>query len=94
MKKKDNEKTAPMARLSALLEVPLDILADVPRITLNDNRELSIENYKSIESYAPQEIRLRAKQYAIVVCGRDLEISAITDEEILIRGVVSTLTLQ
>ncbi len=30
MKKKKKEKTAPMARLSALLDVPLDMVADVP----------------------------------------------------------------
>ena len=93
MKKKKKEKTAPMARLSALLDVPLDMVADVPRITGNDNRELCVENYKSIEVYEPQEIRLRSKNYHIGICGRNLQIVAITDEEILIRGIICGLTL-
>lgn len=94
MKKKKAEKKSPMTHLSALLELPLDVLADVPHITVNDNKELCIENYKSIETYEPNEIRLRSKNYAIGIGGRDLQIAAITDDEILIRGIICTLTLQ
>ena len=93
MKKRNKEKPAPMARLSALLDVPLDMVADVPRITVNDNRELCVENYKSIEVYEPQTIRLRSKNYHIDICGRNLQIVAITDEEILVRGIICGLTL-
>ncbi|MBE7048992.1 MAG: sporulation protein YqfC [Ruminococcaceae bacterium] len=88
-----NIKKARGRRLSALLDVPLDMVADVPRMTLNDNRELAIENYKSIECYEPSEIRLRSKDYRITILGCGLQIIAITDEEMLINGEIQSLSL-
>ncbi|MBE7034882.1 MAG: sporulation protein YqfC [Ruminococcaceae bacterium] len=79
-------------QLSGLLDIPLDMVADVPHITMNDNRELSIENYKSIEVYEPVRICLRCKTYCIVITGNRLEINAITDEEILIHGDINSLS--
>ena len=91
MKKRKEKKTA-AERISAVLDVSLNMVADVPRFTMNDNRELSVENYKSIEGYEPEEIRLRSKQYRIVIAGSGLNIVAITDEEILIRGCIKSLS--
>ncbi len=91
-KRAENKKSRSQ-RLSTLLEIPLDMVADVPRITLNDNRELSVENYKSIEGYEPSEIILRSKNYRIVITGKSLQIIAITDDEILIQGTVFGLSL-
>ena len=93
MRKKKPERSSGTQRLSRLLDVPLDMVADVPRITLNDNRELTVENYKSIEGYEPNEIRLRSKNYRIIITGRSLQILAITDEEILVQGVIDGLQL-
>ena len=92
-KKETTPKKTKRERLSQLLDVPLDVVADVPRFTLNDNRELSIENYKSIEGYEKTEIVLRCKQYRIRVHGDNLEIISITDEEIVIHGIISSLSL-
>ena len=80
-------------RVSRLLDVPLDMVADVPRITLNDNRELTVENYKSVEGYEPEEIRLRSTKYHITVSGKALTIIAITDEEIFISGTITNISL-
>ncbi len=92
-KKETAPKKTKRERLSQMLDVPLDVVADVPRFTLNDNRELSIENYKSIEGYEKTEILLRCKQYQIRIQGENLEIIAITDEEIVIHGIISSLSL-
>ncbi len=92
MKKRRVKKSA-AERVSGFLDVPLDMVADVPRITLNDNRELTVENYKSIEGYEPEEIRLRSKHYRIIITGRDLQVVAITDEEILVHGTICHVSL-
>ena len=92
MRKKREKNIA--GKISGILDVPLDMVADVPRITMNDNRELTVENYKSIESYEPEEICLRSKQYRIVISGRNLQIIAITDEEILVKGVIFGVKLE
>ena len=82
-----------VGKISGILDVSLDMVADVPRITINDNREMTVENYKSIEGYEPEEIRLRSKHYRIIISGRELQIVAITDEEILVRGIIFGVAL-
>ncbi len=91
MRKRKDKNIA--GKISGILDVPLDMVADVPRITIDDNREMTVENYKSIEGYEPEEIRLRSKHYRIIISGRNLQIVAITDEEILIRGIICGVTL-
>ncbi len=91
--KKKKEKLSAAGRLSGLLDVPFDMVADVPRIMLSDNQELTVENYKSIEGYEPEEIRLHSKHYRITITGKNLQIIAITDEEILVRGTITGLAL-
>lgn len=90
MKNKNNKGQ----RLSKLLDIPLDVVADVPRITLSDNSQLTVENYKNIESYQPEEICLRSKNYRIFITGNRLQIVAITDEEVVIQGIVTGLSLR
>lgn len=90
MKKK---KGAAGEKLSRFLDVPLDTILDVPRITLTDSRELSVENYKSLEGFGPDAILLRSKEYMIRVLGQNLEIVAITDDEILVRGSIHSVEL-
>lgn len=93
MKKSKQAKKSGALRLSGLLDVPLDIVADVPRITINDNREMIVENYTCIEGYEQEQIRLRSKDYRITISGKELQIITITDEEILIQGTIQNVSL-
>ena len=79
-------------KIASSLAIPEDILCDVPHFTLNDNRELQIENYKGILSYDESEITLKAKGYKIVIAGEKLKITVITDEYIVINGTISALS--
>jgi len=93
MKKRKTAAEGFRGKVSRLLDVPLDMVADVPRIILYDNSELTIENYKAVESYTSENIELRCTQYRIVVKGNHLSIIAITDEEILIQGHILNVSL-
>lgn len=90
--KRNNERKTIKQKLSKTLEIPKDLLSDIPRFTLNDNNELRIENYKGIISYDFGEIKLGAKKYTIKVLGENLKINAITDEDILITGKIHMLS--
>ncbi|MBR5157068.1 MAG: sporulation protein YqfC [Clostridia bacterium] len=79
-------------RLSDTFAIPEDILLDLPRITAGGNRELEIENYKNVLEYLDSSIQLNCKDYVIKICGKKLEITAITDESVCIRGVISSIS--
>lgn len=87
-RKQDKEKPGLREKLGGVLEISSDLLNDIPRITMNDNREIYIENYKGIIEYDENLIRLNSKGYTIKIMGHGLGIYSITDEEIGVRGVI------
>ena len=68
------------------LDIPEDIIFDIPRILMLSNSEIRIENYKSILEYESEKITLSSKNLIIELRGENLNISIITDEEISISG--------
>ena len=78
-------------KIAKTLDIPEDILFDIPRITMMANREMRIENYKSILEYEADKISLSAKDMMIEFFGDSLDITIITDEEITITGNVKSI---
>ncbi|MTI70884.1 MAG: sporulation protein YqfC [Firmicutes bacterium] len=72
--------------LSDILELPKDIMLDLPRITMIGNLQLYIENHKGIIEYNKQRIRINTKDGIIRIIGKNLVIKTIVTEEILITG--------
>jgi len=70
------------------LDIPEDIIFDIPRITMLVPHELRIENYKNILEYENSKITLACKDTLIGISGENLEISLITDEEVSVTGTV------
>ena len=68
------------------LDIPEDIIFDIPRITMMANKEIRIENFTSVLEYATDKIALRAKNTVIELYGSELNINLITDEEISVSG--------
>ncbi len=68
------------------LDIPEDIVFDIPRILMLSNTEIRIENYKSILEYESEKITLSSKDLIIELKGCGLNISIITDDEISICG--------
>ncbi|MBP3337756.1 MAG: YabP/YqfC family sporulation protein [Clostridia bacterium] len=90
-RKKDKEKRKVSEKICDCLEISSDILSDIPRFTINDNREVQIENYKSVIEYTQENVRLGAKKYEINISGEELTIVCITDEQIYIKGKIAKI---
>lgn len=68
------------------LGIPKDIALDLPHITLNGNRELYIENYKSLLLYDSGKIMIGCKKYSVEISGKNMEIKSIQRDNLLIYG--------
>lgn len=75
-------------KIAKTLDIPEDILFDVPRILMTSNNEIRIENYKSILEYENTKITLMSKELIIEIHGENLNINIITDDEISVCGTV------
>lgn len=77
--------------MSDLLELPKDIMLDLPRVILLGNLQLYIENHKGIIEYSKNRIRVNTKNGILRITGKDLLIKTIVTEEIIICGSIDTM---
>ncbi len=88
-KKIDNIKS----NVSEILELPKDIMLDLPKITLIGNLQLYIENHKGIIEYGNLRIRINTNAGILRVLGKNMVIKNIVTEEIIIVGEIESLEI-
>ncbi|WP_371370652.1 sporulation protein YqfC [Sporomusa aerivorans] len=74
--------------LAGFLEIPQDLVLDLPRITMLGNKQLLVENHKGIIEYTPSLVRIKLSQGELFVCGEELMLGNLQAEQILIEGIV------
>lgn len=82
MKKKGNK----AERVAEILDLPLDVVSDIPRSEIMGNCQLSIENIRGILDYNENCIKINTTVGIVKIDGDDLLIDSISDESIFIKG--------
>lgn len=77
--------------VTSILELPKEIVLNLPLITLTGNEELYIENYKGIIEYTEGKIRLNTACGILKIEGRNLFLREITAENIAVTGTLTKL---
>ncbi|NLM51535.1 MAG: sporulation protein YqfC [Firmicutes bacterium] len=77
--------------LAEMLELPQEIILNLPRITLIGNLQCYIENHHGIIEYTTERIRLALNLGELIVSGKDLTIRYLANEEIAIAGTIEKL---
>lgn len=75
--------------LTDKLELPADIVMDLPRITMVGQIHIYVENHRGLLTFSDKEIRLLLKQGQLLVRGEKFVIKTILPEEILLEGKIS-----
>lgn len=74
--------------LAHKLDIPQDIVLDLPRITMLGNKQVLIENHKGIIEYTSTLVRIKLSQGELVIIGTQLLLGNLQAEQILVEGVV------
>ena len=82
MKKK--EKRA--QNIAEALDLPLDVISDVPRSEIMGNCQLRVENIRGVLDYNENSIKVNTTVGIIKIDGDELFIDSISDESIFIKG--------
>ncbi len=80
------EKTTLRERLADAVDISKEVVLDTVVISMIGDRELTLENYKSILAYSDTCIRVKAKPYPVKITGKGLEIRNITRDLLYITG--------
>lgn len=74
-----------------VLDLPQDVVLEVPRITMIGYTQMYIENHRGVLHFSDQELRLLLTNGQMIVSGEKLVIRAILPEEVLLEGKINGL---
>lgn len=76
-------------RLADLLELPREIVLNLPKVTIIGNLQCYLENHRGVIEYTAERVRVSVNGGEVIIDGRDLVIRYMTDDEIAIDGSVN-----
>src|SRR5690625_3832023 len=79
--------------LSGSLEMPGDVVLDIPRTTLIGKVQVHVENHKGVLYFAPTCVRIGTRDGEMVVTGRRLKIGSIYKDEVVVEGQIENVQL-
>ena len=68
------------------MELPADVMMDLPRITMIGQLHIYIENHRGLLTFSDKEVRLLLKQGQLLIRGKAFVIKTILPEEIMLEG--------
>ena len=72
--------------ISEALELPKDVVLDLPKLVMIGDIQLNITNHRGIIEYTQETLRVNSNVGIIKVSGNNLELKTILSEEIIVAG--------
>lgn len=88
MKKKLRQK------LKETLEMPAEVIMNSPKIVLESNNNVWIENYTGVIEYTQNMVRVNTNDFIVKVNGENLLIDFITNEDLSISGKILSVVYE
>lgn len=73
-------------QMTDVLEIPNDIVMDLPKIVIMGDLQLFIENHRGITEYTTENFRVNVGEYEVAVVGEGLTLRNILPDEICLEG--------
>lgn len=89
-KTKKKEEIKLKDKINSFLDMPNEVLYDIPKLICVGNKEIIIENYKGIIEYDEKVVKINTQLGVIKILGLALEIKNITAEEVLVGGSIKS----
>ena len=77
------------SKLAAILELPQEVVFNLPIITQIGTDELNIENYKSLVEFSDVQIRVLTASGMLRIEGKKMLIKKLTNEKMQITGQIN-----
>jgi sporulation protein YqfC len=74
-----------------MLDLPQDVIFDLPRVTMIGNMQLYIENHRGVLHFSDSYLKLALTHGNIEIYGKQLSIRAILAEEVFVEGFIDEI---
>lgn len=78
-------------KISESLDLPKEIVMDIPNIKVIGDNEITIENHKGILEYSRELLRMNSVSGIIKISGQNLQIKEINQDDICINGQIFSI---
>ena len=78
-------------QMAEILELPKELILNVPKLTLIGNNIMSIQNFRSLIEYSNTQIKIKTNSGLILIQGNKLSIKEISTEDTIIEGEIQRL---
>ena len=80
--------------LSEILELPLDVSLDLPKVTIVGDLGVLIQNHRGLILYSPERIVIGVGKGQIAILGQSLEIEEVSKEDMIVRGTLGSVQME
>ena len=82
------------SRISKFLEIPREVVSNIPKITIVGFEEILIENFKGILEYEDFFVRVITSIGIININGFNLKLNQMTDDDIEVTGKIENIDFE
>ena len=83
-----------LSRINKILEMPSEVVSQIPKITNLGFKKMMIENYKSILEYQEIFIRISTIIGIININGINMKMEEMTKDDIIIEGEIDSIDFE
>lgn len=80
-------------QISDFLEIPNDVMLDLPKVVLIGNLQVFIENHRGVMEYTPELVKVLVGEGEIKITGEGLTLRNMTADEIIVEGKIKNIGL-
>ena len=81
-------------KIEKLLEIPVEVTTNIPKITLIGFNQLMIENYTGVIEYEEYLVKINSSIGIIIIEGNKMNLNQINENDVLISGAISKIYLE
>ncbi|HSH36738.1 sporulation protein YqfC [Schnuerera sp.] len=79
--------------ISEALELPKDVVLDLPKVIMIGDIQVNISNHKGIIEYTQETLRINTSIGIVKISGKDMELKTILSEEIIVKGNIQKIEI-
>ncbi len=78
-------------QVANFLDIPRDLMLDLPKVTLVGDVQAYVENHRGIVVYNSEQVRINTTLGELEISGLDLSLRNILPDEILVEGRIKSV---
>lgn len=75
------------------LDLPPVLAPDIPRMELSGNRCFYMDRHRGVLGYSTEAVDINGGSVVVRITGRNLQLQAMTDQELRIDGIIEKIEL-